>query len=110
MFSSLFTQNKAVKGLIFTTALQKDKSNPASRWIESMCGFLLGDKYSPVGFCIPEIPVYKLFKQSKGYRIGEPGKRTVKRIHRLSVDDLEQYHESYKTLKRCERDHCSSKA
>ena len=28
MFSSLFTQNKVVKGLHFKTALEKDKSNP----------------------------------------------------------------------------------
>ena len=28
MFSSLFTQNKVVKGLLLTAALQKDKSNP----------------------------------------------------------------------------------
>ena len=28
MFSSLFTQHKVAKGQIFTTLLQKDKSNP----------------------------------------------------------------------------------
>ena len=28
MFPSLFAQNKAVKGLHFKTALEKDKSNP----------------------------------------------------------------------------------
>ena len=28
MLSSLFTQHKVAKGYIFTTALQKDKSNP----------------------------------------------------------------------------------
>ena len=28
LFSSLFTKNKVAKGSIFTTALQKDKSNP----------------------------------------------------------------------------------
>ena len=25
-----------------------------SRWIDIMCGFLQGDSYSPVGFCISE--------------------------------------------------------
>ena len=29
IFSFIFTQHKAAKGQIFTTALQKDKSNPA---------------------------------------------------------------------------------
>ena len=28
-----------------------------SRWINISCGFLQGDSYSPVGFCISEIPV-----------------------------------------------------
>ena len=28
-----------------------------SRWIDILCGFLQGDSYSPVGFCISEIPV-----------------------------------------------------
>ena len=37
-----------------------------SRWIDIMCGFLEGDSYSPVGFCISEIPVCKLLQQSKG--------------------------------------------
>ena len=32
MFSSLFTQNKVAKGLHFTTALEKDKSNPGIKY------------------------------------------------------------------------------
>ena len=31
-----------------------------SRWINISCGFLQGDSYSPVGFCISEIPVCRL--------------------------------------------------
>jgi hypothetical protein len=70
-----------------------------SRWIEILCGFLQGDSYSPVGFCITEIPVCKLLQQSKGYRMGEPGNRNVNRTHSLFVDDLKQYQESHKLLK-----------
>ena len=70
-----------------------------SRWIEISCGFLQGDSYSLVGFCVSEIPVYKLLQQSKGYRMGEPGNRFVHRTHSLFVYDMKQYQESYKTLK-----------
>ena len=38
-------------------------------------------------------------KQSKGYRIGEPGNRIVYRTHSLFVDDLKQYQESHQKLK-----------
>ena len=41
-----------------------------SRWIDISCGFLQGDSYSPVGFCISEILVCLLLQQSKGYRDG----------------------------------------
>ena len=53
-----------------------------------MCGFLQDDSYSLVGFCISEIPVCKLLQKSKGYRMGQPGQRDVKRTHSLFVDDL----------------------
>ena len=70
-----------------------------SRWIDIMCGFLQGDSYSPVGFCISEIPVCKLSKQSKGYRMGAPGNRSISRTHSLFIDDLKQYQESYEIIK-----------
>ena len=54
------------------------------------------DSYSPVGFCITEIPIAK---QSKGYRMGEPGKRDVNRTHSLFVDELKVYQESHNLLK-----------
>ena len=70
-----------------------------SRWIRILCGFLQGDSYSPVGFCITEIPVCILLQHSRGYRMGEPGNRVVKRTHSLFVDDLKVYQESHKALK-----------
>ena len=59
-----------------------------SRWINIMCTFLQGDSYSPVGFCISEISVCKLFQEFIGCRMGKPGKRAVKHIHSLFVEDL----------------------
>ena len=70
-----------------------------SRWIRILCGFLQGDSYSPIGFCITEIPVCILLQHSRGYRMGEPGNRVVKRTHSLFVDDLKVYQESHKALK-----------
>ena len=70
-----------------------------SRWINIACGFLQGDSYSPVGFCISEIPVCLLLQQSRGYRIGPPGKRELSRTHSLFVDDLKVYQESHVMLR-----------
>eukprot|EP00112_Aurelia_sp_Birch-Aquarium-sp1_P016078 Seg361.8 transcript_id=Seg361.8/GoldUCD/mRNA.D3Y31 product="hypothetical protein" protein_id=Seg361.8/GoldUCD/D3Y31 len=70
-----------------------------SRWIDIKCGFLQGDSYSPVGFCISEIPIAKLLEQSKGYRMGETGKRNISRTHSLFLDDLKVYQESHNLLK-----------
>ena len=70
-----------------------------NRRIRILCGFLQGDSYSPVGFCITEIPVYILLQHSTGYRMVEPGNRVIKRTHSLFVDDLKVYQESHKALK-----------
>ena len=56
-----------------------------SRWIDIIHGFLQGDSYSPVGFCIPKIPVCKLLQESKGHHIRQPGKRDLKHTHSLLV-------------------------
>ena len=69
-----------------------------SRCIRILCGFLQGDSYSPVGFCISEIPTCILLQHSRGYRMGEQGNRVVKRTHNLFVDDLKVYQESHKAL------------
>ena len=72
--------------------------NLTSRWIDISCGFFQGDSYSPVGFCISEIPVCLLLQQSKGYRMGPPGCRDISRTLSLFVDDLKQYQENHETL------------
>ena len=68
-------------------------------WSNIMCGFLKGDSYSPVGFCISKIPVCKQLQESKGCCMGKPGKRGVKGTRSLFVDDLKVYQENHKTLK-----------
>ena len=69
-----------------------------SRWINISCGFLQGDSYSPVGFCLTEIPICILLSQTGGYRMGPPGERKVKRTHSLFIDDLKVYQESHQQL------------
>ena len=70
-----------------------------SRWTDIMCGFLQEGSYSPVGFCISEIPVCKLLQQSKGYRMGTPANRIISRTHSLFINDLKQYQESHEIIK-----------
>ena len=52
-----------------------------------------------MGFCLSEVPVSKLLQETKGYRMGHPGKREVKRTHYLFSDDLKVYQDSDKILK-----------
>ena len=73
--------------------------NMTSRWISISCGFLRGDSYSPVGFCISEIPVCRLLQQSRGYRMGPTGSRDVSRTHSLFIDDLKVYQKSHEILR-----------
>ena len=70
-----------------------------SRWINISCRFLQGDSYSPVGFCISEIPVCRLLQWSWGYRMGPPGGRDVSQMHSLFLNDLKVYQESHEILK-----------
>ena len=70
-----------------------------SRWIEIKRGFLQGDSFSPVGFCLTEVPVAMLIEESDGYMMGPPGKRNLKRTHSLFIDDLKVYQQSHEKLK-----------
>ena len=76
-----------------------DDEKMTRQWIQILCGFLQGDSYSPVGFCISEILVCILLQHSHGYRMGEPGNRIMKRTHSLFVDNLKVCQESHNALK-----------
>ena len=69
------------------------------QWIQIFCWFLQVDSYSPVGFCISEIPVCILFQHSREYRMGELGNHIVKRTHSQFVDSLNVYQQSHNVLK-----------
>ena len=65
-----------------------------SRWIEIKGGFLQGDSYSPVGFCLTGIPIVSLLEGTDGYRMIPPGIRKVIQTHSLFIDDLKVYQEN----------------
>ena len=46
-----------------------------------------------------EVPVCKMLQETKGYRMGQQGKKEVKWTHSLFIDDLKVYQEIHKILK-----------
>ena len=75
------------------------REKQVSRWISILKGFLQGDSYSPVGFCLTEVPITELVKLSRGYVMGLAGQRELKRTHSLFIDDLKLYSNSHENLK-----------
>ena len=69
-----------------------------SRWINIRKGFLQSDSYSPVGFCLTEVPIGMLLQETEGYRMGGPGKRELRRTHSLFIDDLKVYQKDHQKL------------
>ena len=78
-----------------------EKVIPVAEYPLNVCKFNKReeDSYSPVGFCISEIPVCKLLQQSEGYRMGAPGNRSISRTHSLLIEDMKQYQESHEIIK-----------
>ena len=66
-----------------------------SRTINIRKGFLQGDIYFPVGFCVTEAPVSTLIEETDGYTIGQRGKENVKRTHSIFIYDLNIYQDSH---------------
>ena len=69
-----------------------------SRWIRILKGFLQGDSYSSVGLCLTEMPIVMLLDETEGYKLGQPGRRCIKRMHSLFIDDLKVYQENHQML------------
>ena len=61
-----------------------------SRPVRIARGFLQGDSYSPVGFCLTEVPGAMLMQDTDGYMMVQKGERRVKGIHSQFVDDLKE--------------------
>ena len=69
-----------------------------SRWIKIRKGFLQGDSYSPVGFCLTEVPIAMMLEETDGYKMGQPGERDLTRTHSFFIDDLKVYQENQQKL------------
>ena len=81
-----------------TLEVNIDGRKMTSRWMQISCGFLQGDSYSPVGFCLSEVPICMLLSETSIYRMGPPEHHSVKRTHSLFIDDLKMYQESHELL------------
>ena len=59
------------------------------RWL------LQGDSWSPVGFCLEEVPLGLMLSKTRGYMLGEGSKRELKLTPSLFIDDLKTYQNSH---------------
>ena len=69
-----------------------------SRIIDILRGFLQGDSFSPVGYCLVNVPIGMLIRSSEGYLMGPPGDRRIKKTHNLFVDDLKVYQKNHEKM------------
>ena len=69
-----------------------------SRWIRTLKGLLQGDSYSPVGFCLTEMPIVMLLDETKGNKLCQLGRRCIKRKHSLFIEDQKVYYENHQRL------------
>ena len=69
-----------------------------SRWIKIRKGFLQGDSYSPLGFCLTEVPIAMMLEETDGYKMGQPRERDLTRTHSFFIDDLKVYQENQQKL------------
>ena len=76
--------------------MSRDEKEEISKWVTIKRGFLQGDSFSPVEFCLAEMIVEILLSNTEGYRMGSSRRRNIKRTHSLFIDDLKIYQPSYK--------------
>ena len=65
--------NKLMLGWKTKLEVTENRKVTISRMINIVRGFLQGDSYSPVGFCLTEVPVAMLMEETDGYMMGQPG-------------------------------------
>ena len=98
-------QEKVVKVLIklmkgWKTGLEVTQNGKVktSRLLNILKGFLQGDSYAPVGFCLNEVPVFMLLEETDGCKMGQKDEERMKRTHSLFIDDLKTYQENQQKL------------
>ena len=89
---------KLMKGCKTGLEVTEDGKALKSRTINIRKGFLQGDSYFLVGFCLTEVPVSMLVEQPDGYTVGQSVKKRVTRPYNLFFDDLKIYQENHQKL------------
>ena len=89
---------KLMKGWKTRLEVTQNRKVKTSRLLNILKGFLQGDSYAPVGFCLTEVPVSMLFEETDGYKMGQKDEERVKRTHSLFIDDLKTYQENLQKL------------
>ena len=89
---------KLMEGWKTRLEVTEDGKVVTSRKINIRKGFLQGDNYSLVGFCLTEVPISMLIEETDGYTMGRRDEERVKRTHSLFIDDLKIYQESQRKL------------
>ena len=72
--------NKIMEGWKTRWELTNNGKVKVSRWINIMKGFLQGDSYSLVGFCLTEVPIAMLLDETDEYKMGKPRERNLKKL------------------------------
>ena len=65
---------KLIEGWKTRLEVTEDEKILTSRKINIRKGFLQGDSYSVVGFCLTEIPISMLIEETDGYTMGQRDK------------------------------------
>ena len=52
----------------------------------------------PVGFCLTEKPIAMLLDEPEGYKLGQLGRRCIKRTYSLFINDVKVYQENHQKL------------
>ena len=89
---------KLMKGWKIRFEVTQNGKVETSRLLNILKGFLQGDSYTPVGFCLTEVPVSMLLEETDGYKMGQKDDERVKRTHSLFIDDLKTYQENQQKL------------
>ena len=89
---------KLIERWITRMEVTEDGKVLTSRKMNIRKGFLQGDSYSLVGFCLTEVPISMLIEETEGYTMGRRDEERVKRTHSLFIDDLKIYQVSHRKL------------
>ena len=89
---------KLMKGWKTMLEVTQNGKVKTSRLFNILKGFLQGESYAPVGFCLTEVLVSMLLEETDGYKMGQKDEERVKRTHSLFIDDLKTYQENQQKL------------